>query len=212
MRCAGIPAPAAAAGRARAPRWPSAACSSSLVDRAGEHRVVGGARRGEAQRRVGGRHRRLGIVEQLLVQLLAGPQADELDLDVAVGHAGRRGGSSAAPDRRSSPARPCRARRSCRATPRHRPAPPSPRLRSTSSTASRTVMKKRVTSGWVTVSGPPAASWRGEQRHHRAGRAQHIAEPHRDEAGAGAAAAAALRLLQVERLADRSRRCAWSRP
>jgi hypothetical protein len=29
----------------------------------------------------------------------------------------------------------------------------------TSCTASSTVMKKRVTSGWVTVTGPPASIW-----------------------------------------------------
>ena len=37
---------------------------------------------------------------------------------------------------------------------------PSAEAWRTSSTASRTVMKYRSIWGWVTVSGPPAASWR----------------------------------------------------
>src|ERR1700730_10286188 len=53
-----------------------------FVDRAGEHRVIGSAGGGEANRRVPGRHSRLGGMEQLFVQLLARAQANELDLDV----------------------------------------------------------------------------------------------------------------------------------
>jgi hypothetical protein len=41
-----------------------------LFDRAGEHCVIGGARRGKADRRVRGRDQRLGGVEQLEALLL----------------------------------------------------------------------------------------------------------------------------------------------
>src|ERR1043166_2720981 len=56
-----------------------------FIDRAGEDGVIGGAGRRRTQGRVLGRHRRLGGVEQRLVQFLAGPQADKADFDVAVG-------------------------------------------------------------------------------------------------------------------------------
>ena len=42
-------------------------------------------------------------------------------------------------------------------------------------------MKKRVISGWVTVTGPPRAIWRRKIGITRAGRAEHVAEAHRDE-------------------------------
>ena len=56
------------------------------------------------------------------------------------------------------------------------------------------VRKKRVTSGSVTVSGPPSASCCFENRRHRAGRAQHIAETH----GNGARGAAAVERLAID--------------
>ena len=132
-----------------------------LVDRAGQHRVVGGARRGEAERRVAGRHRRFGGVEQLLVQLLAGAQPDIADRDVALGREPGEADHLARQiddlDRLAHVEDENLAARVAVIGRRRAVAEAS----STSSTASRTVMKKRLTSGWVTVSGPPAASWRG---------------------------------------------------
>ena len=58
--------------------------------------------------------------DQLLVELLARAQADELDRNLLVRHEARRAGSGRAPCRPASPARPSRARR-CR---RSRPATP----------------------------------------------------------------------------------------
>ena len=55
-----------------------------LVNRADEHRVVGGARCGEADPRVRRRHQRLGGMEQLFLKFFPRAQADELDLDVPV--------------------------------------------------------------------------------------------------------------------------------
>ena len=73
---------------------------------------------------------------------------------------------------RSAPAHPCRARAPRRPRRRRRPgssAPPPPRV----------VMKYRVTSGWVTVIGPPSRDLALEHAEHRALRAEHVAEPHR---------------------------------
>ena len=39
-------------------------------------------------------------------------------------------------------------------------------------------------SGWVTVTGPPAANLLPKHLHHAAGRIEHVAEPHRHEAAA----------------------------
>ncbi len=56
-----------------------------FVDRPAQHRVIGGARGGEAQGRVPGRNRGLGLVEQGLVQFFAGAQPGKGDGDVAFG-------------------------------------------------------------------------------------------------------------------------------
>ena len=47
--------------------------------------------------------------------------------------------------------------------------------------ASGIVMKYRVMSGWVSVTGPPRTDLLLEDRHHAAAAPQHVAETHRDE-------------------------------
>ena len=49
---------------------------------------------------------------------------------------------------------------------------------------------------------PAGGELAGEQRHHRPGRAQHVAEAHRHKAGARPIAGPAARLVEVERLAE----------
>ena len=71
---------------------------------------------------------------------------------------------------------------------------------STSSTASRTVMKNRLTSGWVTVSGPPAASWRVNS-----GTTEPVEPstlPNRTVTNRVPASPRAARLVEIERLAE----------
>ena len=82
-----------------------------------------------------------------------GADAGDLDRDVVVGAQARRGGSSGGPGRGSRPARPCRAGRSGRSSAM---APAC----STRLTASGMVMKYRVMSSLVTVTGPPSRIWR----------------------------------------------------
>ena len=54
---------------------------------------------------------------------------------------------------------------------------------STSCTASSAVMKNLETSGWVMVTGPPAAIWRRQRGQHRALAAEHIPQPDTQVAG-----------------------------
>src|SRR3546814_4070115 len=72
--------------------WSSDVCSSDLlhqaahlVEAAGQQLGIGGAWGRQLQPRMAGRHQRLAVVEQLLVQLLAGTQASEANLDLLVG-------------------------------------------------------------------------------------------------------------------------------
>ena len=66
-------------------RAPAARGGLEIVERARQHRGIRGARIGEPDARDGGLDQGLAGVEQLLVELLARPQAGEHDLDVAVG-------------------------------------------------------------------------------------------------------------------------------
>src|SRR2546423_1383574 len=146
------------------PRLVAGACLLlQFIDRAGEDGVIGGARRGEAQGRVFGRHGRLCGVEQRLVQFFARPQPDKPDLDIAVG--AQPGEPDHLPrqidDLTGSPmSRTKILPRAIISAAVSSGAGCAAEASSTSSTASRTVIKNRVTSGWVTVSGPPTASWR----------------------------------------------------
>ena len=81
------------------------------IERVGHRGAVEASRRRGQNAGLPGRHRRLGGMEDLLEHLFAGAQPGEGDLDVDRRAAGRPAGSSGGPDRRSSPARPCRARR-----------------------------------------------------------------------------------------------------
>ena len=111
--------------------------------------------------------------EQLLVELLAGPQPGELELHVADVQQPR---EALAPGRRSGPARPCRARTS--------PCPSAIRAASsTRPTASSMVMKNRVTSGCVTVTADPRGELLADHVEQRAATAEHVAEPDRGQHG-----------------------------
>ena len=130
--------------------------------------------RDQVDLRMRARGRRLAVADELLVELLARRRPDELDRDVASRAPCPRAGSSCPPGRRCAPARPCRARRPARGRRSRRPG-------RSSCTASGIVMKKRVISGCVTVTGPPRAIWRRKIGITEPGRAEDVAEAHGDE-------------------------------
>ena len=160
---------------------PTSSSVSPSVDEALEHGELGlepvrvdRRARDQLDLRVRARRRRLAVADEHLVELLARRRADELDRDLASRAPCRRGGSCSRRGRRCGRARPCRARRPG-------PRPPIAPAWTTSCTASGIVMKNRVISGCVTVTGPPSRDLPAEDRDHRARGAEHVAEPHGDE-------------------------------
>ena len=119
----------------------------------------------------------LVAVPELLVHLLAGARADELDLDLASSSSQR------ARERGSSVgARSTIFTGSPMSRTKTWPRPPIAPACTTSEAASGIVMKKRVISGCVTVTGPPRSIWLRKIGITRAGRAEHVAEADGDEA------------------------------
>ena len=110
----------------------------------------------------------LVVTEQLLVELLARSQPGEDDRDVTLGLGDQATGHVVD------------AHRFAHVEDEHLTAAPIAPAWMTSRTASGIVMKNRVTSGSVTVTGPPRSIWLRNVVEHASSRSEDVAEPHRD--------------------------------
>ncbi len=134
-----------------------------------------GWRIGAHDLRVLGLRDELVSVPEHLVHLLAVAGADELDLDLVLGAARE---LDHLPGEVEDLHRLAHVEDVDLAAAAHRARPGS-----TSEAASGMVMKYRVISGWVTVTGPPRSIWRRKIGITEPGRAEDVAEADRDEAG-----------------------------
>ena len=170
------------ASRAWPPRQAAAISSIARPTIAG----IGGARRGHQQAGIAGRHRRFLAVEQFLVQLFARAQAGEADFHVLVRL--QPGQPDHLPRQIDDLHRlaPCRARRCRPARARRQLGAADAQHAGLQHQPDRLAHRHEVAPHVGMRDGQRAAARELalEQRHHGAGAAQHVAEPHGDAAHA----------------------------